>query len=158
MNFPRRSTPTDLAQSSQVPRDSRRCGPPGNIANPRLVGSVAQFFAAAGIVLVVAVGLAACGAADATEADLDRLELAFASADVALGSEVFGDSCSVCHGSDGSGGVGAALDGVDERLSVRSHLSVVWTGRGSMPPFGGILADAEIAAVVAYQRSTFGDE
>ncbi len=158
MNFPRRSTPTDLALSSQIPRDSRRCEPPGNSANPRLVGSVAQFFGATGIVLVLAAGLAACGAADATEADLDRLELAFASADVELGSEVFGDSCSVCHGSDGSGGVGAALGGIDERLSVRSHLAVVWTGRGSMPPFGGILTDAEIAAVVAYQRSTFGDE
>lgn len=154
MNFPRRSTPTELARSSQTPGDSRHSERLGSIGAPRLVGSVAQFFAAAGIVLV----LAACGGADATEADLDRLELAFTSADVTLGSEVFGDSCSVCHGSDGSGGVGAALGGVDERLSVRSHLSVVWTGRVSMPPFGGILTDAEIAAVVAYQRSTFGDE
>ncbi len=110
------------------------------------------------LALVVAFALAGCGGTDATEADLERLELAFESADVALGSEVFGDSCSVCHGSDGGGGVGAALGGVDERLSVRNHLSVVWTGRGSMPPFGGILTDAEIAAVVAYQRSTFGTE
>ncbi len=108
--------------------------------------------------LVVALALAGCGGSDATEADLERLELAFQSADVTLGSEVFSDSCSVCHGSDGSGGVGAALGGVDERLTVRNHLAVVWTGRGSMPPFGGILTDAEIAAVVAYQRSTFGDE
>lgn len=108
--------------------------------------------------LVVTLGLAACGGSDATEADLERLELAFESADVTLGSEVFSDSCSVCHGSDGSGGVGAALGGVDERLTVRSHLAVVWTGRGSMPPFSGILTDAEIVAVVAYQRSTFGDE
>jgi len=110
------------------------------------------------LALVVVLALAGCGGTDATEADLERLELAFESADVALGSEVFGDSCSVCHGSDGGGGVGAALGGVDERLSVRNHLSVVWTGRGSMPPFGGILTDAEIAAVVAYQRSTFGTE
>ncbi|MCY3585991.1 MAG: c-type cytochrome [Acidimicrobiales bacterium] len=110
------------------------------------------------VALVAALSLAGCGGADASEADLDRLEQAFASADVALGTEVFDDSCSVCHGSDGSGGVGAALGGVDERLSVRNHLSVVWTGRGSMPPFGGILTDAEIAAVVAYQRSTFGTE
>ena len=99
----------------------------------------------------------ACGGGDATADDLARLEQAFEGADVALGSEVFGDSCSVCHGSDGSGGVGAALGGVVERLTVRSHLEVVWTGRGSMPPFSGILTDAEIAAVVAYQRSTFGD-
>jgi len=113
--------------------------------------------AAAFLVAVAIVGgLAGCGGTDATEADLERLELAFESADITLGSEVFDDSCSVCHGSDGSGGVGAALGGVDERLSVRNHLSVVWTGRGSMPPFGGILTDAEIAAVVAYQRSTFG--
>ena len=110
------------------------------------------------LALAVAIGLASCGGGDATEADLERLELAFANADVALGNEVFGDSCSVCHGSDGGGGVGAALGGVSERLAVRDHLSVVWNGRGSMPPFGGLLTDAEIAAVVAYQRSTFGTE
>ena len=114
--------------------------------------------AAAAAVLLLLVGLAACGGGDATEVDVERLERAFESADVTLGSEVFGDSCSVCHGSDGSGGVGAALGGVSERLTVRDHLSVVWTGRGSMPPFGGLLTDAEIAAVVAYQRSTFGTE
>lgn len=110
------------------------------------------------LALAAALALAGCGGSDATEAELERLELAFENADVTLGSEVFGDSCSVCHGSDGSGGVGAALGGVDERLTVRDHLAVVWTGRGSMPPFSGILTDAEIAAVVAYQRSTFGDE
>ena len=109
------------------------------------------------LTLVMIAGLAACGGGDATEVDVERLERAFESADVTLGSEVFGDSCSVCHGSDGSGGVGAALGGVSERLTVRDHLSVVWTGRGSMPPFGGLLTDAEIAAVVAYQRSTFGN-
>lgn len=115
-------------------------------------------WAAVALGFALTAAVASCGGGDATDADLARLELAFESADVTLGSEVFGDSCSVCHGSDGSGGVGAALGGVDERLSVRNHLSVVWTGRGSMPPFGGILTDAEIAAVVAYQRSTFGTE
>ena len=122
------------------------------------VGTTRRRWGLAALALVIALALASCGGSDATDADLERLELAFENADVALGSEVFGDSCSVCHGSDGSGGVGAALGGVDERLSVRSHLAVVWTGRGSMPPFGGILTDAEIAAIVAYQRSTFGDE
>ena len=122
------------------------------------VGTTRRRRGLAALALVIALALASCGGSDATDADVERLELAFENADVALGSEVFGDSCSVCHGSDGSGGVGAALGGVDERLSVRSHLAVVWTGRGSMPPFGGILTDAEIAAVVAYQRSTFGDE
>ncbi|WP_419552787.1 c-type cytochrome [Candidatus Poriferisodalis sp.] len=129
-----------------------------NTAFPRrIVNAKRSRWGVFALALAVALGLASCGGTDVTEADLDRLEQAFASADAALGSEVFGDSCSVCHGSDGSGGVGAALGGVDERLSIRNHLSVVWTGRGSMPPFGGILTDAEIAAVVAYQRSTFGD-
>lgn len=110
------------------------------------------------LAVALAGGVASCAGGDATDADLDRLERAFASADVSLGLEVFGDSCSVCHGSDGSGGVGAALGGVSERLAERNHLSVVWNGRASMPPFGGILTDEEIAAVVAYQRSTFADE
>ena len=107
---------------------------------------------------IVTAALASCGALGgegASEADLDRLQQALAGADTALGSEVFSDSCSVCHGSDGSSGVGAALGGVSDRLSERDHLAVVWSGRGSMPPFGGLLTDSEIAAVVAYQRSTF---
>ncbi|WP_419841062.1 c-type cytochrome [Candidatus Poriferisodalis sp.] len=114
--------------------------------------------AALALVLGAAFGVAGCGAGDASEADLARLQDAYAQADVGLGSEVFADSCSVCHGSDGSGGVGAALEGVSERLSVSDHLSVVWSGRGTMPPFGGLLTDAEIASVVAYQRSTFGSD
>ena len=105
--------------------------------------------------LVLSAGVVAnCGGGDASEADLDGLLKALAVADPVLGGEVFSDSCSVCHGSEGGGGVGAALGGVSERLSERQHLTVVWSGRGSMPPFGGILTDEEIAAVVAYQRST----
>ena len=113
----------------------------------------------AAIVLVLSASVvASCGGSDASEADLDGLVQALAVADPVLGGEVFSDSCSVCHGSDGGGGVGAALGGVSERLSERQHLAVVWSGRGSMPPFGGILTDAEIAAVVAYQRSTFAQD
>ena len=108
--------------------------------------------------LALTAAIASCGAGDASEVAFERLDLAYKRADVSLGSEVFGDSCSVCHGSDGSGGVGAALDGVSERLTVRDHLAVVWTGRGTMPPFSGLLTDAEIAAVVAYQRSAFGTQ
>ncbi len=110
------------------------------------------------LALAVVLAIAGCGDAEATADDLDRLEQAYAAADLVLGEEVFADGCSVCHGRDGGGGVGAALDGVGERLSVREHLSVVWSGRGSMPPFGGLLTDAQIASVVAYQRSAFSPE
>ena len=113
---------------------------------------------AATLALAAVLAVSGCGDAEATADDLDRLEQAYAAADPVLGEEVFADGCSVCHGRDGGGGVGAALDGVSERLSVRDHLSVVWSGRGSMPPFGGLLTDAQIASVVAYQRNTFSPE
>ncbi len=111
-----------------------------------------------GAVVVVIFVFSSCGSGDANETVLEQLEVLFEEADSSLGNEVFSDSCAVCHGSDGRGGVGAALGGVNQRLSVRDHLSVVWNGRGSMPPFGGLLTNFEIAAVVAYQRNAFGNE
>ena len=94
------------------------------------------------------------------------------------GAEVYKSAgCSGCHGASGEGGVGPALKGGDAKLTfpnVADHISWVKTGsgpfagqkygdpnraggqhgpaKGQMPAFAGTLSDADIAAVVAYER------
>ena len=75
-----------------------------------------------------------------------------ATADLAVGDDVFSGNCSQCHGDDGAGGIGPNLQDVAERLSVEEQVEVVREGRGAMPPWDGELTDEEIAAVVRYTR------
>ena len=96
---------------------------------------------------------------------------------LALGKLVYVEqSCSGCHGAGGEGGVGPKLAGgqaVKTFPIVADHISWVKTGsgpfngqgygdpereggqhvsRGVMPAFAGKISEAEIAAVVAYER------
>ena len=77
---------------------------------------------------------------------------------------LFGSRCASCHGADGRGGGPAAppnvpdftvasfqADRTDEALA-----RVISEGRGLMPPFGGELTDAGIAAMVRYVRRLGG--
>ena len=41
---------------------------------------------------------------------------------------------------------------LSSRLSVEEHIEIVRNGRNNMPAFAGLLRDAEIEAVVAYER------
>ena len=72
------------------------------------------------------------------------------------GQMVYSDTCAVCHGRDGEGGIGPALIGVAARLSEAEHLDVVYNGRGQMQSFRALLDADEIVQVVAYQRDRFG--
>ena len=72
------------------------------------------------------------------------------------GATVFGDNCAVCHGGDGSGGIGPRLAGgrvVTVYPDPADQIAVVTTGRGGMPAFGEQLSEEEIAAVVDYTRT-----
>ncbi len=71
---------------------------------------------------------------------------------LALGQKVHIDTCAVCHGQVGEGGIGPALTGVATRLSDVEHLGVVLYGRGQMQSFRALIDPDEIVAVVAYQR------
>lgn len=95
---------------------------------------------------------------------------------IAAGRQVYGDHCSVCHGSAGTGGVGPALDAVEETWpTCAEHVawvtvgSAAWqvdhggtygaTGRpntGLMPAHGPLLTAEEIAMVSAYERVVYG--
>jgi cytochrome c oxidase subunit 2 len=79
------------------------------------------------------------------------------------GREVYGRLCVACHQPEGQGlpGVFPALKGSAVTTGpVDPHLDVVLNGRPgtAMAAFGPQLSDAEIAAVVTYERNAFGGE
>jgi mono/diheme cytochrome c family protein len=72
------------------------------------------------------------------------------------GANVFGDNCAVCHGGDGSGGIGPRLAGgrvVAVYPDPADQIAVVTNGRDGMPAFADTLSEDEIAAVVEYTRT-----
>ena len=72
-----------------------------------------------------------------------------------LGQEVYSDTCSTCHGADGSGSFGPALLGKGHKYTYENHRTLIERGRRSMPGFGASLTDREIEAVVAHIRVGF---
>jgi mono/diheme cytochrome c family protein len=75
------------------------------------------------------------------------------------GQELYETICQACHMEGGMGAAGAypALAGNPKLASPRYPLSLVVDGRGNMPPFGAQLTDRQIAAVVSYIRTHFGN-
>jgi cytochrome c5 len=77
------------------------------------------------------------------------------------GEELFAGVCRGCHMSDGKGAAGAAaypsLAG-NRNLQARGHpVTVVVKGLRGMPPFGSLMSDDQVAAVVNYLRTHFGN-
>jgi mono/diheme cytochrome c family protein len=77
------------------------------------------------------------------------------------GEEIYGGICQGCHMPDGKGASGAgsypALAGNGALESPDYPINVVVHGQKAMPPFGNILTDPQIAAVVGYIRTHFGN-
>ena len=77
------------------------------------------------------------------------------------GEGLYADVCQGCHMPGGVGAVGAgrypAL-AADPNLASPSYpLTLVIRGQKGMPPFGSFLTDEQVAAVVNYVRSHFGN-
>jgi len=72
-----------------------------------------------------------------------------------LGKEVYLDTCSACHGADGSGSFGPALLGKGHKYTYENQRTLIERGRRSMPGFGASLTEQEIEAVVAHIRVGF---
>ena len=77
------------------------------------------------------------------------------------GEAIYQGICQDCHMPDGRGGTGA---GTYPALAKNSKLAepgypvaVVLHGQKAMPPFGGSLNDQQIADVINYVRSHFGN-
>ena len=75
------------------------------------------------------------------------------------GEELFVNVCQGCHMPDGKGATGAgtypSLAG-NGRLEARGYpIAVVINGQRGMPPFGAMMSDDQVAAVVNYVRTHF---
>jgi len=78
------------------------------------------------------------------------------------GEELFANVCQGCHMPDAAGATGA---GVYPSLSANKNLEaggypiyLVVKGRRGMPPFGDMMTDGQVAAVVNYVRTHFGND
>ncbi len=103
----------------------------------------------------------------------------------AHGEKVFNTNCAVCHQANGQGMGGVfppLIDGAPFKASadtakrlaergfwkdgkiilgtVKDHMDIVIHGiaGSTMPPFGGQLSDLDIAAVIAYERNSWGNQ
>lgn len=97
---------------------------------------------------------------------------------VELGGEIYANNCATCHGGGGGGGVGPALAGgavLETFSTIEDHLAWVAGGSdsavngqygselqkasgGGMPAFYGSLSQAELLAVVRYEREVLSAE
>jgi mono/diheme cytochrome c family protein len=77
------------------------------------------------------------------------------------GEGLYADICQGCHMPGGVGAVGAgvypALAGNPKLAAAGYPLALVIRGRNGMPPFGDLLSDSQVAAVVNYVRTHFGN-
>jgi mono/diheme cytochrome c family protein len=77
------------------------------------------------------------------------------------GVEVYQQVCQACHMANAMGGQGAAVIPAlanNPRLSVAAYpITVVVNGRGAMPGFTDLLSPTQIANVVGYVRTHFGN-
>jgi len=77
------------------------------------------------------------------------------------GEELFANVCQGCHMVDATGATGAGTYPSlisDRNLEAGSYpVYLVVNGRRAMPPFGDMMSDDQIAAVVNYLRTHFGN-
>jgi len=110
------------------------------------------------VATLIVIAIAACGGDGSDDTSRDRAPTPTgAEADdpvLVHGRDVFVTTCAGCHGTQGQGGNGPRLAGRVERVypEVGDQERIVRDGRGSMPSFAGELSDADIEAVVRYER------
>jgi len=77
------------------------------------------------------------------------------------GEQVYTQVCQACHMANAKGGQGAAVIpalAANPRLAVAAYpIAMVVNGRGAMPGFTDILNPTQIANVVGYVRTHFGN-
>ncbi|ATQ55928.1 c-type cytochrome [Paracoccus yeei] len=78
------------------------------------------------------------------------------------GKVIYDALCAACHMPEGQGAVGAgmypALAGNENLMAADYPIYVVTHGQKAMPPLGDLLDDAQVAAVVNYIRTSFGND
>ena len=78
------------------------------------------------------------------------------------GLELYANVCQACHMQDGKGAVGAgaypSLANNNKLQSGGYPVYVVVNGLRGMPPLGPMMSDEQVAAVVNYVRTNFGNK
>ena len=78
------------------------------------------------------------------------------------GEELFANVCQGCHMPDAMGAAGAGTYpslAADKNLAAGEYpIHLIVRGRRGMPPFGDMMTDGQIAAVVNYVRTHFGND
>ncbi|HTI67950.1 MAG TPA: cytochrome c [Caulobacteraceae bacterium] len=84
-----------------------------------------------------------------------------ASAAAAPGARLFADNCAACHQPEGQG-IAGAFPALAANSFVQgpaeAPLTVLLNGRGGMPTFRNDLSDEQIAGVLSYVRSAWGNK
>lgn len=111
------------------------------------------------------VGIAVAQEAAPATTQVDDSQAWFQSSSVLTqksGEGIYNAVCASCHMPQGEGAVGA---GAYPALAVNENLAgadypiyLVVHGMGAMPPLGGVLDDQQIADVVNYIRTHFGND
>ena len=77
------------------------------------------------------------------------------------GEQLYRVTCAACHMQDGKGGTGAATIPAlasNPRLAAAGYpIQVVLTGKGAMPSFTPYLKPEQMAAVLTFVRTSFGN-
>lgn len=77
------------------------------------------------------------------------------------GEQVYRSVCQSCHMADAKGATGAAtipaLAGNPALAAPEYPIMMIATGRGAMPPLTDTLSPTQVAAVVTYIRTHFGN-
>jgi mono/diheme cytochrome c family protein len=77
------------------------------------------------------------------------------------GADIYHNICQTCHMPDARGAAGAgaypALAGNRRLQAALYPVGIVINGRKAMPAFGDALSDEQIAAVINFVRSSFGN-
>lgn len=80
---------------------------------------------------------------------------------MAQGKKVYDATCAVCHQANGQGLPPAFPSLAGSQVTtgdVKEHINIVVKGKNLMPPMGGQLSPADIAAVVTFERNSFGNK
>jgi mono/diheme cytochrome c family protein len=80
---------------------------------------------------------------------------------MAKGKQVYAQNCAACHMPDGTGnteiGAPAFHTSAIANGPVAAHIQRVLKGKGAMPAWGSMLNDMDIAAVITFERNSFGN-
>jgi mono/diheme cytochrome c family protein len=77
------------------------------------------------------------------------------------GEDLYANVCQGCHMPDGKGAIGAgaypSIAGDKTLATSRYPVYVIVNGQRAMPPFGAMMNDGQVAEVVNYVRTHFGN-